>query len=182
MATTPQYVQAASRASRPNKSHTLIDELKHLAHEEIAIPNPLADLLEKTAQHIEWLELLVTGITGRERKTIAKLTRRVNTLEKMVESRDRKINEHKDVLMVVKREFKLNEKDLKEQHAEKLKEAAIVDQETVHQIERKFIKDLQTGFQKENALSQARWEGQARSTYASGTAASDGGWKQYIQT
>lgn len=154
----------AQTKPRPNKSNRIIGNLKSMANLQVKVENPFAAELEKAAKHIEWLELLVTGITGRERGTIGKLTRRVKTLERMVEARDAKVREHKDVLSVIKRECKLEMQRQEKRHKRELKAAERVSQEQCHEIEKQFIKDLQTGFEKGNALSQARWEGSARGT------------------
>lgn len=139
---------AAKKATRPNKSHKLINELKHLSANEVAIPNPFAKLMEKTAKHIEWLELLVTGITGRERQTIAKLTRRVATLETMVAKRDNKNEEMVRDRKQAKKDFAKEKKEAIEMfereydHIKKRKLEILP--KIREQIEREFIARMQT--------------------------------------
>lgn len=138
-----------SNTSRPNKSHKIIEELKYLAHEEISIANPLADVLKKTAKHIEWLELLVTGITGRERNTIAMLTRLTKRQTRMIALRDEKnmhmVRERKAAKADYASEIAGLKQDFKDE-IEWLKNEKIdaTLPEIREQIEKEFIKKLLT--------------------------------------
>lgn len=140
--------KAKQQGARPNKSHKIIAELKYSAKTAVSVPNPNSALLKSTAKHIEWMELLLTGITGRERGTIAKLTRRNKQLEKMVFCRDEKNKEmvfdrkevksiHAQEVKDMLEEFERRYGDLEEMKLEIL--PAIRDQ-----IEREFIDQLRS--------------------------------------
>lgn len=141
--------QAVQRAVRPNKSHKMIETLRRNSNENLSIRNPLADVMENAAKHIEWLELLVTGISGRERQTIAKLTRSEKRLEKMVDNRDRKLTQAKAKATLTLSNHKGEMNELKAEHKGEvawLKECKIDSKlpGLRDAIERDFIKKMQT--------------------------------------
>lgn len=144
-----QPQQAVQRVVRPNKSHKMIQDLKRASGETVSIQNPMAVMMENAAKHIEWLELLVTGIKGRERNTIVKLTRREKTLMKMVDNRDRKIAEHKSKVAYIKNEHKEEIQGLNGCHKDEVKwlKQCKIDTHLPglrDAIERDFIKKMQT--------------------------------------
>lgn len=161
---------------RKSQSLQFAVSLKGMADKPIRASNPYSEELKKAAKHIEWLELILTGITYADRRTIAKLTRKKAILEKMVKDRDDKIGLHKQQMQSKQT---LHDKELKrvnKRNDRSLVIASKISRADVHKIERKFIKDLQTGFQKGNALSNARWNNSSGVTATDG--GTDGGWHQ----
>ena len=175
----------ATAAGRTVTSQKLADNLKNLSQKTVQVTMPHQDELKKAAKHIEWLELILTGISYADRRTIAKLTRKVRDQKRMLGNRDDRLNRHKLAIKALKQEHaKSTKKALKFAQHEIKRAGRITHKEEIDRVEKQFIKDLQTGFQKGNALSQARWEEYVRKESASSTCttgADSGGWKQYIE-
>lgn len=130
-----------------NKSHLLAAELKHLSAMQVDINNPFEKLMEDAAKHIEWMELILTGISCKERSTIAKLNRRVNRLEVMVTARDSKLKWMKNQERVLSATHKTDMTVLKNKYdgwCEDLKNMKLeVTDEIREHIEREFVAKLQ---------------------------------------
>lgn len=182
-------IDVVRQGNRGNKSQKIASELKSFAKSRVNVINPLAKEMEKAAKHIEWLELILTGISYADRNTIIKLGQKTKRQETMLLTRDIKLKKlgATNKLLEKKHLEQLAIRDKK--HARELTLAKKLTVKQVHDIEKNFIKDLQTGFQKGNALSKARFEGMdsGASTVEirNGTCATDrydgGGWVQYIQ-
>lgn len=127
----------------------------HVAGQNINVPLPQGDEFKKIAAHMRFLELCVTGISHNERRTIAKLTRRISTLERMVATRDAKIRHHKQELSQMKSEYEAYAKHMQEQFERDLEKAKKITPEKAHEIEKNFIKNLQTSYERQQEQSRA---------------------------
>ncbi len=146
-------------SKRANKSQRLARDLKVISSRRITADNPFKDQLEATAKHIEWLELIVTGLTYAEKRTIAKLTRRVGTLERMIELRNEKLARFNDWHKHEKSKWRDETRKLKREYKRKLKRAEKIDDYKRHKIEKEFIKFLQTDPEIQQRIQRARWDG-----------------------
>lgn len=150
------------KATRESKSQRLALRLRSMGAAKVTTDNPYKDELEKAAKHIEWLELIVTGLSYNEKRTIASLTRRVGTLERMVERRDEKLKNFNDWHKDQKRHWNEKTRELKSIHKFELKEAKKISDTDRHKIEKDFIKHLRTSVEIQNALNMTRWDGHRR--------------------
>ncbi len=170
--------------SRTNKSQRIAKGLKTLSGSPISIIMPASEELEEAGKHIEWLELVLTGVSYADRNTIARLSTKIKRQARMIKDRDHKIARHDLNIRKLKQEHKMTLTKNERRHRREVAQAKHISREERHNIEKKFIKSLQTGFQKGNALSQARWEGAHSPKHSGGTSSTynDGGWKQYTTT
>lgn len=139
-------------SKQTNKSRRLATDLRDGMEEKVRIDNPFAKLMEDAAKHIEWLELIVTGISHKDRNTIAKLARRKKLDDEMIARRDAKIEELKREISDLKRDHKDEVRGIAEEHAEeyewlKRKKFNEFDDKMREAIEREFIEQLLTSKQ-----------------------------------
>lgn len=168
--------------TRKNKSHKLANSLKRMGNTTVNVNNPFAKEMADAAKHIEWLELILTGISYADRNTIAKLTRKVGMQKVMIDKRDVKIRLHGMEIKKLKEVHRNITGRTAREHKAELVRAGRISQEDRHQIERDFIKDLQTGFQKGNELAKARWEGRNEYRSSSTSNTVNHGWRSVIST
>lgn len=183
----PKKKKVVSKSERRNKSQTYAAFLKKMSDGVAAtisvngrnttVPIPNGDDLKKIASHIQFLEMCVTGLSYADRRTIAKLTRRIGTLERMVANRDAKIDEHKDQVSALQTEHKAYVEHITEKFERELAHAKKITPKQAHEIEKKFIENLQTNYEIRQALSKAHEKGLARglkeSAYVYGSATTD---------
>lgn len=91
--------------NRQNKSHLVIETLKQIAGAHIRAPNPYQKDLIESAEHIEWLELLVTGITVKDRNSIVALKRQQRRGEAKIIRRDTAIDVLRHKMKAMKKHF-----------------------------------------------------------------------------
>lgn len=167
--------------SRQGKSQLLANELKEISDRPIRASNPFSGNLKKAATHIEWLELVVTGLSHRERTTIAKIERHRKDLVRRLDAKDLKIGELKVALKALNEELKETHKNWEMEVRGLENEKRELTPELREEAERGFIKNLQTFEEKQRTNKRAYDKGVAdshSSRYASGTAATDNEWKQ----
>lgn len=133
-------------SSRTSKSQKIAAELRQAGNAYVRVKNPEKELMEKTAKHIEWLELLATGLSYADKKTIVTLTRRQKANEKKIAARDLKIAElkndikrikqdHKDEIASISADFTASFEDLKEQKFEDLEDLReVIELEYIQQL------------------------------------------------
>jgi chromosome segregation ATPase len=131
----------------------------HVAGQNINVPLPQGSEFKKIAAHMRFLELCVTGISHNERRTIAKLTRRVSTLERMVQTREAKIRKHKQDMSQLKTEYEAYAKHMQEKFERDLAKAKKITPEQAHEIEKNFIKNLQTSYEIQQREAKAKIKG-----------------------
>ena len=144
---------------RANKSQRIVKQLKSISNRPLSAKNPYEKELNDAAKHIEWLELIVTGLSYADKCTIAKLQRRVGTLQRMVERRDEKLRGYNDWHTYEIQQWRKEVKQLKKAHKRELKKARKISSSVRHQIEKDFIKGLKTNHEIQKAIATARWNG-----------------------
>jgi biopolymer transport protein ExbB/TolQ len=139
---------------RPNKSKRIADELTSMADRQVVAANPWEKKFKAAASHIRWLELIVTGLSHKDRNTIVKMMRRRELDKKMIERRDQKIGEHKDKITILKAEHREKIKELKALHEAVLNDIQGIQLDKLEgireAIEREFIMQLQTSRKSES--------------------------------
>lgn len=105
---------------RKTKSYKIIDELDANCTGTVAVQNPFSEIMESAKKHIEFLEMCLTGITGRERNTIVKLEKELRAEKKKVAYRDSKLKEVRDRLKVIKGEYLKEAQRMEEKWQEEL--------------------------------------------------------------
>lgn len=163
-------------SSRENKSRRTANQLKDWGDRDVVVSNPLAKEMKDAAKHIEWLELIVTGLSHKDRNTICKIERHRKRLESMVLLRDQKLNEKDAVIKHLKQELKDTHKNWEIEVQGMEKEKKELTPELRDEAEKEFIKNLQTCDQRMRAKRTAYLRGQGE--HYTINSATDGGWKQ----
>jgi hypothetical protein len=143
-----------SRKNKSERAAEFLDNLHRAGGLELRvagrghkIPLPDSEEFKKIANHIRFLEMICTGLSYADRRTISKLQRRVNTLEAMVERRDEKIRWHKHVVKETVDEWKVILEHKEEIFRQRLEEARKITPEQAHKIEANFVKNLKTNYE-----------------------------------
>lgn len=165
----PKKKKVVSKSERRNKSQAYAAFLKKMSGGVAAtisvngrnttVPIPNGDDLKKIASHIQFLEMCVTGLSYADRRTIAKLTRRIGTLERMVFNRDAKIRKHKQDMSQLKTEYEAYAQHMKEEFERDLAKAKKITSKQAHEIEKNFIKNLQTSYEIQQREAKAKSKG-----------------------
>lgn len=170
--------------SRQSKSQRLAGELRSMADRPIRASNPFSKELKSVAKHMDWLELVITGLSHKDRNNIAKIERHRKDLVRRLDVKDLKIGELKVALRALNEELKELHKNWESEVRGLEKEKRELTPELREEAERDFIKGLQTFNQKQ--LNNVKAFNRDVESYSKqrvprfNSAATDSGWTQVL--